>query len=392
MKYEEICDFAVLYAAYVAAREGKRKKRRTVEFEENLLENLRDIMDDLTAGTYRPGEFERFKIFEPKERDIEAPAFKDKVVLHAVTDNGLYDAITRSFVRNNCANQTGKGTADAVIRLKTCMVRYYARYGTAEGWILKCDIRHFFASINHDVLKGKLLKVFEKRGLDMRIYDLLCIYIDKTEGLPLGYQTSQLFALLMLDALDHYIEEERGFRFHVRGMDDFVVIGRDKEDLVKLLKDIKRETGKIGLELNSKTAIFPMRNGVDFLGYHTYLTETGAVVQKLRRTAIQRIEKRIKRWRNDFAEGKISAQKIKERFLSWDSHAAYGETRELRKKYAKEVSDIIGEPVEIHRKLNSTRIQRERRRAKQLRCIAAKQQRALARKAGYRSPDLPPWE
>ena len=97
--------------------------------------NLRDIMDDLTAGTYRPGEFERFKIFEPKERDIEAPAFKDKVVLHAVTDNGLYDAITRSFVRNNCANQTGKGTADAVIRLKTCMVRYYAQYGTAEGWI-----------------------------------------------------------------------------------------------------------------------------------------------------------------------------------------------------------------------------------------------------------------
>ena len=140
MKYEEICDFAVLYAAYVAAREGKRKKRRTVEFEENLLENLRDILDDLIAGTYQPGEFERFKIFEPKERDIEAPAFKDKVVLHAVTDNGLYDAITRSFVRNNCANQTGKGTADAVIRLKTCMVRYYAQYGTAEGWILKCDI------------------------------------------------------------------------------------------------------------------------------------------------------------------------------------------------------------------------------------------------------------
>src|SRR5699024_7156172 len=113
----------------------------------------------------------------------------------------------------------------------------------------------------------------------MRIYDLLMVYIDKTEGLPLGYQTSQLFALLMLDALDHYIEEERGFRFHVRGMDDFVVIGRYKEDLVKLLKDIKRETGKIGLELNSKTAIFPMRNGVDFLGYHTYLTDTGAVVQ-----------------------------------------------------------------------------------------------------------------
>ena len=234
MTYEEICDFAVLYAAYVAARKGKRKKTRTIEFEENLLENLRDILDDLAAGTYLPGEFERFKIFEPKERDIEAPAFKDKVVLHAVADNGL--------------------------------------------------------------------------------------------------------------------------------------------------------------KLNSKTAIFPIRNGVDFLGFHTYLTESGKVVQKLRRTSIQRIEKRIKRWRHDFAEGKISAEKIKERFASWDSHAAYGDTRELRKKYAKEVSDIIGEPVEIHRKLNSTRIQRERRRAKQQRCITAKRQRSLARQASYRSPDLPPWE
>ena len=123
MTYEELCDFEVLYAAYLVARKGKRKKRRTAEFEANLLDNLQSILMDLLDGTYLPGEFERFKIFEPKERDIEAPAFKDKVVLHAITDNGLYDAITTGFVRNNCANQKGKGTADAVIRLKQCLVR-----------------------------------------------------------------------------------------------------------------------------------------------------------------------------------------------------------------------------------------------------------------------------
>ena len=182
MTYEELCDFEVLYAAYLAARKGKRKKRRTAEFEANLLDNLQSILMDLLDSTYLPGEFERFKIFEPKERDIEAPAFKDKVVLHAITDNGLYDAITTGFVRNNCANQKGKGTADAVIRLKQCLVRYYAEYGTADGWVLKCDIRHFFASINHDIIKAKLRRVFEKRGLDMRIYDLLVVYIDKTDG------------------------------------------------------------------------------------------------------------------------------------------------------------------------------------------------------------------
>lgn len=110
------------------------------------------------------------------------------MVLHAVTDNGLYDAITSGFIRNNCSNQKGKGTADAVIRLKQCFVRYYARYKTTSGWVLKCDIRHFFASIDHDVAKAKLLAVCENHGIDPRIFGLLCRYIDNSpQGLPLGY-------------------------------------------------------------------------------------------------------------------------------------------------------------------------------------------------------------
>ena len=392
MTYEELCDFEVLYAAYVAARKGKRKKRRTAEFEANLLDNLQSLSSHLSDGTYQPGEFENFKIFEPKERDVQAPAFRDKVVLHAITDNGLYDAITAGFVRNNCANQKGKGTTDAVIRLKQCLVRYYAEYGTADGWVLKCDIHHFFASIDHDIIKEKLRCVFEKRKLDMRIYDLLMVYIDKTDGLPLGYQTSQLFALLMLDALDHYIQEQKGFKYYVRGMDDFCVIANDKAKLKELLRDIRCKTGEIKLELNEKTAIFPLRCGLDFLGYHHYLTESGAVVQKLRRSSIKRIQKRIKRWRHDYAEGKITAEKIRERFMAWDSHAAFGDSYSLRAKYAEQVSKIIGEPIKIHRKLNSTRAQREARREKQDRCIARKKQKAFERQAGYRNPDTPPWD
>ena len=251
-----------------------------------------------------------------------------------------------------------------------------------------------FASINHDVLKGKLLKVFEKRGLDMRIYDLLCIYIDKTEGLPLGYQTSQLFALLMLDALDHYIEEERGFRFHVRGMDDFVVIGRHKEDLVKLLKDIKREAGENRPGAEQQDGHFPQCETA-WISWASTPTSprAGAVSAEAapdRHPAHREAHQEVASTTSQ--RGKFRPKKSRSASLSWDSHAAYGETRELRKKYAKEVSDIIGEPVEIHRKLNSTRIQRERRRAKQQRCITAKRQRSLARQAAYRSPDLPPWE
>ena len=122
----------------------------------------------------------------------------DKVVLHALVDNILYDALTKSFIRDSHASQTGKGTDDGLMRLKTHMVDYYRREGHgADGWVLKGDVRHFFASIDHRKLKRKLKAVLDKRGVDPRVYELLCIYIDVMEdGLPLGYQTSQLFALM----------------------------------------------------------------------------------------------------------------------------------------------------------------------------------------------------
>lgn len=100
---------------------------------------------------------------------------------------------------------------------------------------------------------------------------------------------------------------------------------------------------------------------------------------------------RIKRWRYEYAEGKITAEKIKSSFLAWDAHAAFGDTYALRQKYAKEVGEIIGEPIRIHKKINSTRIQREKRREKQYRCIEAKRRRQFAMQAGYSRPGVPPW-
>lgn len=100
----------------------------------------------------------------------QAPAFVDKVVLHAVVDNILYEAITKSFIRDNFASQTGKGTNDGLMRLKQHMVDYYRREmrGT-DGWILKGDVHHFFASIDHDKLKRKLKALLDKRGVDPQI-------------------------------------------------------------------------------------------------------------------------------------------------------------------------------------------------------------------------------
>lgn len=196
MTYEELCSFEVLYKAYLEARKGKRSKSKTIEYEaqalactEKLSRKLavRDVRqpggDIRQQICYVPSKFEVFAVYEPKCRMVHAPAFVDKVVLHALVDNILYDALTKSFIRDSHASQTGKGTDDGLMRLKTHMVDYYRRESHgADGWVLKGDVRHFFASIDHRKLKHKLKAVLDKRGVDPRVYELLCIYMHPSRG------------------------------------------------------------------------------------------------------------------------------------------------------------------------------------------------------------------
>ena len=177
MTYEELCSFEVLYKAYLEARKGKRSKSKTIEYESHALACTEKLSRKLAVCNVRqpdgsirqqiryvPSKFEVFAVYEPKRRMVHAPAFVDKVVLHALVDNILYDALTKSFIRDSHASQTGKGTDDGLMRLKTHMVDYYRREGHgADGWVLKGDVRHFFASIDHRKLKRKLKAVLDKR-------------------------------------------------------------------------------------------------------------------------------------------------------------------------------------------------------------------------------------
>lgn len=225
----------------------------------------------------------------------------------------------------------------------------------------------------------------------------MCTYIDTTDGLPLGYQTSQLLALMYLDKFDHLIKEEFGFRYYGRYMDDFYIIARTKKELQVLLHDVAEWMGDSRLELNNKTGIFPLRNGIDFLGFHTYLNETGKVVQKLRQDSIDRVKARIKAWKVDYPAGKVTKEAIKDSFRAWDAHAAHGNTYQLRLKMAKQVSEIIGEEVKPRRKINAPT-----NRVKELRHIRAAQKLYKkthppeTAKATFsevpRADDILPWE
>lgn len=223
-KFTDICTFEVLYKAYLAARRGKRSRAATAHYEVHLLENIVNLVYILTTKTYRPGVFRVFYVYEPKKRLVQAPAFVDKVVQHAVVDNILYERITNSFILDNYASQKNKGLHFGLDRLKGFLTDYWNKNHTADGWVLKCDVRHFFASIDHDRLKEKLKKL----DLEPVLYDLLCVYIDCSDGLPLGYQTSQLFALYYLDEFDHFVKEKLHIRYYGRYMDDFSSSTRTK--------------------------------------------------------------------------------------------------------------------------------------------------------------------
>ena len=139
--------------------------------------------------------------------------------------------------------------------------------------------------------------------------------------------------------------------------------------------------------------IFPLRNGIDFLGFHSYLTETGAVIQKLRRESAQRMKAKIRHWERAYPAGEATKEEILCSFLAWDAHAAHGDTYALRRQYADRLEKLLDCKIPIHRKINSNKLARDRRRARQCRCIYKKQHKALSLSVSQntRPAEIMPW-
>lgn len=321
-EYEKIYSFENLYRAYRKARCGKRWKSAAAKFEVNLMEALTLLSNQLRTKTYKLSPYNTFKVYEPKERIVMSNSYKDKVVQHAICDNVLEPAVSRGFIKDNYASQVGKGTHFGLDRLEEFMRRYYRKNGV-DGWILKGDITKYFYSIRHE--KVKLL--IRKYITDPDCLWLLDMIIDSTDGdvgIPIGNQSSQLFALLYLSGMDHFIKEKLGIKYYGRYMDDFYIIHEDKEYLKHCRKEVEKYVAGLGLTLNNKTNIYPLKNGVDFLGFHTYLTETGAVIRKVRRKSKNNTRRKLKKMRGLLEAGRITPEAVEHSYQSWRGHAARG--------------------------------------------------------------------
>ena len=336
--YDGICDFESLYLSHKRARRGKREKTEVVLFEMELNAHLDALRRRLLDESYIPGAYRVFEIREPKVRRVESLPYRDRVVQHALCDHALGPHIDRMLIHDAAACRVGKGTHFALDRLGKFFRQHWNAHGN-RGWILKTDIARYFESVDHEVLKEMLYPTIR----DARLRGLLETILDDDtrgvreavpgKGLPLGNMTSQWFANLYLSPLDRFIKEELKLRHYVRYMDDGVALHPDREYLSHCLREIRKFADeRLKLQLNRKSQMMPVGNGVDFLGFHTYLTETGKVVRKVRHESSKRMKRKLKTFQQRYREGEMGLDEIECSLYSWLGHAEYGDTYGLRRE------------------------------------------------------------
>ena len=325
--FEKVIDFNNMYRAFRKAKCGKGYKNSSAKFNLSALDGVHGLIDQLKNKTYRVSRYVEFKVYEPKERVIQTTSFKDKVIQHSLCDNVIMPRLQKVFIEDNCAGQIGKGTLFGLDRLSEQMRVFYQKYGS-DGYILKCDITKFFYNISHEQLKDIVSYHF---GYDPDICWLCNLFIDSTDGkgIPLGNQINQGFALLYLDAMDKLIKYELGIKYYGRYMDDFYLMHPSKEYLSYCLDAITEYLKTLDLTLNGKTQIFPFKNGVSYLGFHTYINVAGCPVRKLKNQNKRNAQRKFVRMARLVKDGKLSNEKFQASYGAWKNHALHGNCRNL---------------------------------------------------------------
>jgi hypothetical protein len=339
--YEKAIQFGALY-------QGFRKSKRNVTWKDSVagyavdaLKNTLKLKREIENGTYRISPYQRFMVHEPKTREIVATRFRDRQFQRALCDTSVYQQMTKGFIYDNCACQIGKGVDFALNRLDTHLHRYYRKHGNA-GWVLKCDIRHYFPDTPHDTAKAAV----RKRIKDDRIYQRIAEIIDSfggDRGIGLGSQVSQLIELAVLDGIDHYIKERLRIRHYIRYMDDMILIHEDRKVLENALADIRRMVEALGLEMNRKTQIFPLKQGIIFLKWRFILTDSGKVIRKIGRKSITKERRKLKKLAEKVRNGEYPEEYMWMSFQSWRANAQRGNARQAIRNMERLYNQLKGE-------------------------------------------------
>jgi retron-type reverse transcriptase len=267
--FEEIISIENLLLAWPEFLQGKRNKPDVQLFERHLMDNLLALHEDLASGRYVHGGYKAFRISDPKPRQIHKASVRDRVLHHAIYRQ-LYPFFDKTFIADSFSCRIGKGTHKALDRFREFGGKV-SRNHTRTCWVLKCDIKKFFASIDQAILLG----ILEMYIPDQKILELLQIVIgsfSSTEvgkGLPLGNLTSQLLVNIYMNEFDQWVKHKLKNQYYIRYADDFVFLSDDKEWLEEQIPTIGTWLAEVlGLRLHpDKVFIKTFASGVDFLGW-----------------------------------------------------------------------------------------------------------------------------
>ena len=326
-----------LVAAYHACRRRKRYKPDATRFDFAWESNLADIQSLLIAGTYVPGEYRHFQISDPKPRKISAAPFRDRIVHHALV-RVLEPIFERRFIFDSYACRRGKGTHRAIARAQ--------RFARQYRYFLKSDIVRFFPNIDHEILLAHLSSIVR----DQQVLALISLILRSGEnvlsaqashdyfpgddlfalsrprGLPIGNLTSQFFANIYLDLVDHFVKEDLRVPGYVRYADDFVLFSNTKDQLWAIRDQLADYLAKLRLRLHrDKTHVGSSAAGIRFLGL---VVKPDSL--RLQQRVVKRFSRRLRRLRWLFESKRIGAKRLRLSLDSWRRYAMYANSQGLR--------------------------------------------------------------
>ena len=338
--FPEICSFENLLKVSRRARLGKRHQSNVARFEFKLENELVSLQQELVMKTYQPGPYREFTIKEPKQRMISAAPYRDRVVHHALCQV-IEPIFEKMFIFDSFANRKNKGTHKAILR--------FQEFSREYKYVLKCDIKRYFPSIDLNILKTLIRRKIKCRDtlwlidlildnsnpqesvLEYFAGDDLLTPIMSRKGLPMGNLTSQFFANIYLNGLDHYVKQQLRREGYVRYVDDFVIFGNDKERLWADFGSIGNYLESLRLKMHPhKSMVYPVEKGVIFLGHKVF-----PYFRFLRKENVVRFRRRLKRMKAKYFQGKLSSEAVRASVGGWVAHASFSSTYRLRENILK---------------------------------------------------------
>lgn len=373
--FERFCSFNALYDASYRICRSVRWKDSTINFEERRIETILKTEAELRNCEYKQLIFSCFSIIERgKPRDIRACHINDRLVQNALCEENLLPELTPQFIYDNCATLKNRGIDFALNRIKKHLQQAHKEYGLGQSFYgLKIDIHKYFDSIDHKALK----RIARKAIKDNKVYKLCCYLIDtfsfkptkdktpisgkayyivkdhkyvrvkvshfdpnrkyyeyEEKSLGLGSQTSQLFALLALNEIDHFIKEQLHIKYYGRYMDDLRLFHNDSKYLAECQQKIEEKLKEIGLKLNKKktaivriSPIIKSRKNVapfKYLKWNFYITTTNHVIQIPFSKKISHQRRKLRKMHNLWTQGLISDKEVQQSYQGWRAHIKKG--------------------------------------------------------------------